>query len=248
MGIHIEWRFAKKELEMRREGKRLALVALAVSAAAFVVVGGPAVAKDLITGSDLAPQTIGSRELANGSISGKKLTKKFRGELVKTGAEGPRGATGPAGPQGAAGATGPAGQFNFVDAAGRVVGPAAGFYSGVYPMVLLPNGLIILYDNDPTTTAAVSLLTTLYYQDATCSGAPFASGLGLPIQSAVIPESSPTPGSVMYQMFGSVVKFKAASQKTNGGCAPSTTNISGFAVKPAGTVPAVTKPLSMVAG
>ncbi len=223
---------------------------LAVSAAAFVLLGGPAAAEKLITGKDLAPQTIGSRELADGSVSAKKLSKKVRNALQGVSAKGSAGASGPAGaqgPAGPAGATGAAGQFNFVDATGKVVGPAAGFYSGVYPMVLLPSGLIILYDNDPTTTAAVSLLTTLYYQDATCAGTPYASGLGLPIQTAIIPESTPTPGSTIYQMFGPVVKFKATSQKSNGACAPSTTNISGFQVKVNGSVPAVTKPLSMVA-
>lgn len=235
---------------MHRERKRLALVVLAVSAAAFMMLGGPAAAEKLITGKDLAPQTIGSRELADGSVSAKKLSKSFRSALLKGkgGATGPAGATGAAGAQGPAGAAGAAAQFNFVDAAGKVVGPSAGFYSGVYPQVLLPNGLIILYDNDPTTTAAVSLLTTLYYQDAACAGTPFASGLGLPIQSAVIPSSSPVPGSTMYEMFGPVVKFKAAGQKTNGACAPSTTNISGFEVRPNGTVPAVTKPLRLIAG
>jgi hypothetical protein len=248
-----------KEQQMR--GKRgIALAVAAAAAVAFVLSGGLATAARMITGRDLAPGTITSRELARGSVSTAKLSRSakrsLRGPRGLRGAAGERGAAGAAGPAGAAGAQGPqgpqgpagaAGSFDFVDASGSVVGPALGFYGGIYPQVLLPGGLILMFDNDPTSNAAISVLTTLYYQSPGCAGAPFANGLGQPIQSAVIPQTPATPGSQIYKMFGAVARFTAASQRTNGACAASTTRVSGFEVREAGTVPAVVKPLSIVA-
>ncbi len=134
-----------------------------------------------------------------------------------------------------------------VDATGRAIGTSVGFYSGVYPQLLTADGVILTFDNDPSTNAAIPLLAGLYYQDASCSGTPYANSSGLPIQTAVLAQTPATPGSQIYRQFGSLVRFRAASTRLNGACTASTTSVIGFEVRTAGTVPNVVKPLSVVA-
>lgn len=195
------------------------------------------------------------------SRSGKgtaKLTRAarraLRGPAGRRGAPGARGAAGPQGAQGAPGPQGPQGppgaasSLVWVDATGKEVGTFAGLYSGVWPQVLLDSGVIVLFDNDPATTAAVPLIAALYYQDATCAGTPHAITAGLPIQTAVIPSNPATAGSPIYQQYGSQVRFVAGSERQNGSCRASAMAVTGYAVRQVGAVPLVAKPLSVVAG
>jgi hypothetical protein len=201
--------------------------------------GGAAVAGGLIHGKDLAKGTITSRELGAKSVTSAKLSKSVKKQLGKPG---------PAGPAGAAGARGPAGGFDFVDQNGTVIGESVGFYSGVYPMVRMGDGTIVLYDNDPATSNAVALVTSIYYQQAGCAGTGYAnSGGGVPFQSAIITASPAIAGSQIYkQVAGTPQNFTAASVKNSSGCSASTTAITkAYAVTEAGKVPAAAKPLIM---
>ncbi len=208
--------------------------------------GGVAVAGDLIHGEDLAKGTITSRELGAKSVTKSKLSKSVKKQLGKPGPAGP---TGPAGPAGPAGAKGPAGHYNFVDQNGTVIGEAAGFYSGVYPMVRLGDGTLLLYDNDPANSNAVALLTSIYYPQASCQGTGYAyTGGSAPFQSALITANPAIPGSPIFkQVPGTPQNFTAASVRNASGCSPSTTSVTkGYAVTEAGTVPAAAKPLIMM--
>lgn len=78
-----------------------------VAAGALFAVGGigTAVAAKKITGDDIAKNTITATNLASNSVGRSEL----QGNLGEAGPRGPAGAQGPAGPAGAAGPTGPAG-------------------------------------------------------------------------------------------------------------------------------------------
>lgn len=220
-----------------------ALVALGV---AFVAVGGPATAKNFIDGGDIAPGTVGGRQIANGAVSVRKLSRRARRAL--RGSTGPKGATGATGAQGPVGARGPAGTYDFVDRNGTVVGESFGYYFGTYAQVRLPGGAIVLYDNDPANSNAISLSTTLYYQQAGCAGAAYGPP-GLPWDFGIIVASPAAPGSQIYrQVNGAPQSFTAASARTSTGCAPSASRLTNvFEAQPAGTVPAVVKPLHLQA-
>lgn len=112
---------------MGRSRMRLALGALVAIAVAFVAVGGPATAARWIDGGDIKPGSVGGRQIANGAISARKLSRSAKRSLA--GKPGPQG---PAGAAGAAGARGPAGAFNLVDNDGKVIGVFAGFYNSNY--------------------------------------------------------------------------------------------------------------------
>jgi hypothetical protein len=190
--------------------------------------GGGAVARDLIHGKDLAKGTITSRELGSKSVTSAELSKSVKKQLSK------------------AGTRGPAGRFNFVDQNGTVIGESVGFYSGVYPMVRVGDGTILLFDNDPANSNAVALVTSVYYRQAGCAGTGYANtGGGVPFQTAVITASPAIPGSQIYrQVPGTPQNFTAASVKNSSGCSASSTAITkAFAVTAAGKVPAVAKPL-----
>jgi len=216
---------------------------------ALVALGGPATAKRFIDGGDIAPGTVGNRQIANGAVSLRKISRRARRALRgANGATGATGATGAQGPPGAAGARGPAGAYNFVDRTGAVVGQAFGYYAGIYPEVKIASGAVVLFDNDPTTANAVAAVTSLYYQQAACAGPAFVPP-GLPPEMAVILNSPAAPGSQIWVADVSTApqSFTAASVRTSSGCAASTTRLAGvFEAKTAGTVPAVVKPLQQV--
>ncbi|GAA4729123.1 hypothetical protein GCM10023350_10440 [Nocardioides endophyticus] len=198
--------------------------------------GGAAVAGGLIHGKDLAKGTITSRELGAKSVTSAKLSKSVKKQLGKPG---------PAGPAGPAGARGPAGGFDFVDQNGTVIGESVGFYSGVYPMVRMGDGTIVLYDNDPATSSAVALVTSIYYPQAGCTGTGYANAGGQAFQTAIITANPAIAGSQIYkQVPGTPQNFTAASVKNSSGCSASTTAVTkAYAVTEAGKVPAAAKPL-----
>jgi hypothetical protein len=222
----------------------MALVALGV---AFVAVGGPATAKNFINGGDIAPGTVGGRQIANGAISVRKLSRRARRALK--GSTGPKGATGATGGQGPTGPRGPAGAYNFVDRNGTVVGQAFGYYSGLYPEVMLPAGVVVLWDSDATNGNAFNIVPgTLYYQQAACAGTPYMTNLAvIPIEIGVILENPPTPGSTVYKGVGSPQSFTSVSIRNASGCSAAATRITNaYEAQAATTVPAVVKPLHQV--
>jgi hypothetical protein len=94
-----------------RRRLRLPSPALLVAfAALFVASSGTAVAAKLITGKQIANNTISASDVKNGSLQTKDLSAKARAALRGAdGAQGPAGPAGPAGPKGADGAPGLAG-------------------------------------------------------------------------------------------------------------------------------------------
>jgi hypothetical protein len=78
-------------------------------------------------GSATAAKLVTSKDIKDGSISKKDLTKALRNELAKAGRTGPRGKTGPQGVSGAKGDQGPKGE------PGPSTGPAGGDLAGNYP-------------------------------------------------------------------------------------------------------------------
>jgi hypothetical protein len=234
---------------MRGRKVRWVITALVALGVAFVAAGGPAAAKHFINGGDIAPGTVGGRQIANGAISVRKLSRRARRALAgRAGSRGATGATGATGPQGPAGARGPAGAYNFVDRTGAVVGQVFGYYIGVYPEVKIASGAVVVFDNDPTTANALQLIGSLYYQQALCAGPAFIPP-GLPPELAVIVDSPAAPGSQLYvaDLSTAPQSFTAASVRTASGCAASSTRLTGaFQAKTAGTVPAVVKPLQQV--
>lgn len=238
---------------MRGRKARWALTAAVVGVLAFVALGGPAAAKHFIDGGDIAPGTVGGRQIANGAISLRKLSRRAKGALAgragPTGSRGAAGATGPQGSAGAAGARGPAGAYRFVDRNGTVVGDSFGYYSGVLPEVMLSSGVVIVFDNDATTSNAVPLSPgVLYYQQAACAGTAYVSTGGLPIELGTILASPAAPGSQIYKpILGTPQSFTATSVRTASGCAASTARVTNaYEAGLAGTVPAVVKPLRQV--
>ena len=87
---------------------RLPSPALLVAfAALFVASSGTAVAAKLITGKQVANNSIASVDVKNGSLQNKDLSAKARAALTgATGPQGAQGAQGPAGPAGPKGADG----------------------------------------------------------------------------------------------------------------------------------------------
>ncbi|HXE45312.1 MAG TPA: hypothetical protein VN635_08940 [Conexibacter sp.] len=228
---------------MPRRNLRWILAALVTLGVAFVGLGGPAAAKHFIDGRSIKPGTVGNRQLAGGAVSSSKLSRSLRRAIGKAGPRGATGATGGTGPRG------PAGGYRFIDQNGTVIGDAVGYYSGVYPEVLI-NGVALLYDNDASTPNALSLNTTLYYMQAACAGTAYASTSGiLPFDAAIVLQTPASPGSPMFGMIpGTPQSFTAASARTSTGCAPSSTRITNaFAVQAAGTVPSAAKPLRLQA-
>lgn len=237
---------------MRRRNMRWVLAAVAGVAVAFVALGGPVAAKNFIDGGDIAPGTVGGRQIANGAVSIRKLSRRARRSLGgRAGPRGAAGAAGPAGPAGAAGAAGargPAGAYNFVDRTGAVIGRSFGYYSGVLPEVVNSAGAVIVFDNDPSTANAFPVLGALYYAQAACAGTPYVPP-GLPPEFGVILASPASPGSQVYKAdLRSVAQsFTAASSRGSGGCVASTARLVGaLEAIPAGTVPAIVKPLAQV--
>jgi hypothetical protein len=100
--------------------RRLPSPALVVAfAALFAATSGTAVAAKLITGKQIANNSIGGADVKNGSLQAKDLSAKARAALQ--GAAGPQGATGPAGPKGADGAPGAPGAVGAPGLSGREI-------------------------------------------------------------------------------------------------------------------------------
>lgn len=101
------------EVTMSRFTHRLRLPSPALIialAALFAATSGTAVAAKLITGKQIANNSIAGADVKNGSLQKKDLSAKARAALAGVaGPQGPAGPAGPAGPKGADGATGPAG-------------------------------------------------------------------------------------------------------------------------------------------
>ena len=100
---------------------RLPSPALLVAfAALFVASSGTAVAAKLITGKQVANNSIASIDVKNGSLQTKDLSAKARASLKgaagQPGAQGPAGPAGPKGADGAAGAPGMSGREVVVEA------------------------------------------------------------------------------------------------------------------------------------
>ncbi|HEV7774472.1 MAG TPA: hypothetical protein VGO48_14420 [Conexibacter sp.] len=242
---------------MSRSKVRWTLAALAMVAAAFVAVGGPATAARWIDGGDIKPGSIEGRQIADGAVSADKLSRRAKRALKgATGARGARGAAGPAGAAGAAGAAGqngargPAGAFNVVDTQNRVIGDFVGWYSPGYPQIYTAAGAILTYDSNVSTNYLYNAGgSTLYYKQAACTGTAYANyNSSYPLQAAIVLESPPGPGSRIYvTLAGTPENFTYQSYRSSSGCTTSSSSTSNqLPVKEAGVVPSVQKPLQLI--
>jgi len=100
---------------LRRASRSHTTTVIAFLAGILIATAGSAAASRLITG----------RDIKNGTITAKDLSKAVRAELAKAGVPGP------AGPTGAVGATGPQGNQGIPGPIERT--PAGGALSGTYP-------------------------------------------------------------------------------------------------------------------
>jgi hypothetical protein len=238
---------------------RLALAIAAAGLVAFVVSGGLATAARMITGRQLAPGTITGRELARGSVTSSKLARGLarslrgpRGAAGARGPAGPAGAAGPAGPAGAAGAAGargPAGAFDVVDSAGRTIGQYVGLFSS-YQMVYV-DGAVFYYDPNPTPNYPTPIAgSAVFYTGTACSGTAYApyTAAGGPLNSAVIPDSPPAPGSPTWvPVPGTLQNITYESYRAGGSCTNNRSTVSNaLQVRPSTPVPVVTKPFAIV--
>lgn len=177
-------------------------------------------------------------------VKGKKCKKNEK--KLKWNVKGPAGGTGATGPQGPVGERGPAGAFNAVDQTGKVIGPIVGFFSGVYPMVRLSSGAILVWDGNPSNANPLPFVAPeVFYRQAGCSGD--AYGLyspGLPFDLGIVIGSPPAPGSPIYRLQpGTPQSFTALSTLTPAGCQATSSAISmAYIAKPAGSVPTVAQP------
>ena len=80
----------------------IALVAL------LVALEAPTFAARLISGTQLKPGTVGSKQLRNAGVAERDLSRGVRTKLARTGASGPQGPVGATGPQGDPGTPAPA--------------------------------------------------------------------------------------------------------------------------------------------
>lgn len=242
---------------------RLALAVAVAGAVAFGLSGGFATAAKLIRGKDLAAGTVGARELANGGVTAKKLSKSakkaLRGRAGRRGAggaagpqgpQGPQGAQGAQGPQGAAGARGPAGALDVIDVQGRVIGTFAGWFASNLYSVLTADGALLIYEPSTATTFPVVIAgTTLYYKSPGCEGPAYAPFGSYAPEVPVILQSPAVAGSAMYTLVpGTPESFTYQSLKSGSTtCTTSSGSASSvLPVRAAGTVPAAQKPFSLV--
>jgi hypothetical protein len=236
---------------MGKRNLRWALTALVAIGVAFVALGGPAAAKHFIDGGSIKPGTVGGTQLADGSVSASKLTRRLRRTLVgragaagKNGANGANGAQGPTGPRGAAGA------FDVADTQGRTLGQFVGWYAPGYVQIYTADGAIITYDPNVATNYLYSAGgATLYYKQAACAGTAYSFyNSSLPLQAAIVLDSPPGPGSRIYvTLAGTPENFTYQSYRSISGCTTSSSSTSNMLpVNQAGVVPAVQKPLQLI--
>lgn len=174
----------------------------------------------------------------------KKLKWNTKGP---TGATGPQGVPGQQGPQGAAGVTGPPGAYDTFDQTGKKIGPLVGIFSGVYPMVRMPGGAILMWSNNPTDPNALSLPTpALFFRQASCTG----DGYGIypgsyPFDMGIVIAAPAAPGKPVYRLTpGTPQAFTSVSVLTAAGCVAAASAVSNaYVAKPDGVVPAVQQPL-----
>lgn len=185
----------------------------------------------------------GAMKLVKNSKKCKKTEK-----TIKWNNKGPAGATGPAGPAGAVGA---AGAYNAVDQTGKTVGTLVGLYAGVYPMVRLDSGAVLIWDNDPNNDKPLSIASpVIYYQQPGCAGDGYSMfSPGLLFDLGIVIGSPASPGNPVYKLQpGTPQTFTAQSMLTPAGCAATASAISGaYVAKEAGTVPSVKQPLYLAA-
>lgn len=154
--------------------------------------------------------------------------------------------TGPPGANGATGPIGPAGAFQALDQTKKVIGDYMGVFSGVYPMVRLSSGAIIVWQNDPTMTNAMIITAPqVYFREAGCSGEGYGVASGMFFDAGIIISGSGAAGAPVYRLQpGTPQTFTAQSILTPGGCVPGPAGVSNaYVAKPAGEVPVVAPPL-----
>jgi hypothetical protein len=133
-------------------------MALSFVVGAIIASAATAGAASLITG----------RQIKDGSIAAKDLTKAARKQFAKPGRAGATGREGPAGPQGAAGIPGPAGPVLTVkDGAGAIVGTLVG--QDAISFDVLRDGGLYHYTNAGLLLPASALL----FKADTCLGTPY---------------------------------------------------------------------------
>jgi hypothetical protein len=177
-----------------------------------------------------------------------KLSWNTEGPAGRNGANGANGSNGANGGTGPAGARGPAGAFNVVDASGRVIGPFAGFGPFSGPNVYLDSGVVLSYDNVPSTNYPNTLYTALVYKDPNCVGTPYVSFFGYFFEWPILLPSPPVPGTQIYSAIpGPPESFTYQSVRSSTGCRNSSAAVTfGFQVRENGIVPIVQEPLRLV--
>lgn len=177
----------------------------------------------------------------------KKLKWNTKGPAGATGPQGLPGQQGPQGAQGAAGVTGPPGAYEAYDQTGKKIGPLVGLFGGVYPMVRMPGGALLLWSNAPADPNALSLAPpALFYKEASCAGDAYGVYPGAYLFDMGIVIGAPAaPGKPVYRLTpGTPQAFTSVSVLTPAGCAASATAVTNaFVAKQDGTVPTVTQPL-----
>jgi hypothetical protein len=174
----------------------------------------------------------------------KKLKWNTKGP---TGATGPQGLPGQQGPQGAAGVTGPPGAYDAFDQTGKKIGPLAGLYAGIYPMIRMPGGAILLWTNAPADPNALSLATpALFFKQASCAGDAYGVyPAAYPFDMGIVIGTPAAPGKPVYRLTpGTPQSFTSVSVLTPAGCVASASAVtSAYIAKQDGTVPTVVQPL-----
>jgi hypothetical protein len=213
--------------------------------AATALLAGPTTAQAATSYKACANKQTGQMRLV---LKGKKCKKGER--KLKWNTAGPPGATGPqgqTGPQGAAGVTGPPGAFDAFDQTGKRIGPLAGLFNGLYPMVRMPRGSILIWLNNPADPNAATIAApTLYFKQASCAGDAYGVYPGTyPFDLGIVIGTPAAPGKPLYRLTpGTPQAFTSASTLTPAGCAASATAITNaYVAMQDGVVPAVSQPM-----
>jgi len=212
----------------------------------------------LATSSPAGADTIYACKKPNGTlrIVSKATRCKRRQKKLSWNTQGPAGANGANGSNGSNGANGqngargPAGAFLVVDQAGRTLG----LYAGFGPFGILAyteSGVLLSYDNVPTTNYPGVFYATLYYKVAGCAGPAYTNFFvgSLGFEAPIVLASPPTPGSQIYSAIpaNAPESFTWQSRRTASGCTNDTGSVTlGYQVTENGTVPLAQEPLMLV--